>query len=278
MIIDSVVTMKVLHIWDHAGVSGILATYQRGMGYDVEVIKRDGFDPHGINEYYGIKIYRGRARNFYFFLIRETKNWDLIHFHADFIHLLPFIRKPIVLHFHGSELRNRKVKISHLRLIQKISSIKEILVATPDLLSILPHATWLPTPIDTEHFSHSLFVRNSKQNTALYIHNWYESGDHAGELAERYGLELTVLNRAKNERIPYEHMPEYLSQFEYFIDRKEIHSLSKTGLEALMMGLKVIKGWTGKRAIQEESTLHYPDKVAEMTLNIYKKALHNGRK
>lgn len=265
--------MKVLHIWDHAGVSGILAKYQRRMGYDVEVVKREGFDPYGINEYYGINIYKGRAQHFYYFLIWEAKNWDLIHFHADFIQLLPFIRKPIVLHFHGSELRNRKVKTSHLSLLQKISNIKKILVATPDLLSILPNATWLPTPIDTEHFSHSLFIRNSKLDTALYTHNWYESGDHAVDLAEQYGLELKVLDRVKHESIPYKHMPAYLSQFEYFIDRKEIPSLSKMGLEALTMGLKVIKGWNGKLAKQGESIQHSPDKVTEMTLNIYKKSV-----
>lgn len=46
--------MKILHVWDQAGVSYVLAKYQRAIcGHDVEVLKRNGFDPFDIAGFYG---------------------------------------------------------------------------------------------------------------------------------------------------------------------------------------------------------------------------------
>lgn len=34
--------MKILHVWDQAGVASILAKYQKKLGHDSEVIRREG--------------------------------------------------------------------------------------------------------------------------------------------------------------------------------------------------------------------------------------------
>jgi hypothetical protein len=44
--------MRVLHVWDQAGVSGILAKYQRSLGHVAEVVVRDGYDPAGQKKFY----------------------------------------------------------------------------------------------------------------------------------------------------------------------------------------------------------------------------------
>ena len=40
----------------------------------------------------------------------------------------------------------------------------EILVSTPDLLSLLPHAKYLPNPVDVDHFSKDNSNHNKVNN------------------------------------------------------------------------------------------------------------------
>ena len=47
---------RILHIWDQASVSCVLAKYQRKIGHEVSVIKRDGFDKFGIMHFYNETI------------------------------------------------------------------------------------------------------------------------------------------------------------------------------------------------------------------------------
>ena len=85
------------------------------------------------------------------------------------------------------------------------------------------------------------------------------------------GWEFYVLDRSppKNEWILYENMPEFLSQFEYFIDRKEIKSLSKTALEALCLGMKIVS--CDEKIVSELNPIHAPLNVAKNTIKQYLK-------
>jgi hypothetical protein len=46
--------MRILHIWDQAGVACIIAKYQQLEGHNSEVIRISGYDPYGINNFYKI--------------------------------------------------------------------------------------------------------------------------------------------------------------------------------------------------------------------------------
>lgn len=256
--------MKILHVWDQAGVGAVLAKYQRLLGHEAQVIKRYGFDPCGIDEFYNTRCFDVSAWRFYQIARSLAKDFDILHIHSAYklCLVMPFAKK--VIEFHGCDLRG------HDSLLNKIGRkmADKIIVSTPDLLEIVEDAVWLPNPVDTDHF-----VRKGhfKPHTALYVHNWYESAEKAHVLADEYNLDLTVLDRSKGVMIKYKAFPAYLSQFEYFISRHAIRSLSKTALEALACGLKVIR-WDGE-VLQGLPDEHRPDKVANRTIQIYEEIL-----
>jgi len=72
--------MKILHVWDVAGVSSILAKYQRKLGHDVTVLARLSSDVLGITSFYE-KPVDLRARSYVKMVLREAKNYDIIHIH-----------------------------------------------------------------------------------------------------------------------------------------------------------------------------------------------------
>jgi len=93
----------------------------------------------------------------------------------------------------------------------------------------------------------------------------------AKEYAKDNKLSLTILDRLKNP-IKYIKFGETLSRHEYYVDIKRskgkiLDALSKTGLEALACGLKVVR-WDGEivQALPEE---HRPENVVSHLREIY---------
>lgn len=72
--------------------------------------------------------------------------------------------------------------------------------------------------------------------------------------------------------IPHRKMPMLLNQYEYFIDHCHVPALSKTGLEALACGCKVVR-WDGK-IIQGLPLEHRPENVIEKLKKIYLEVLN----
>lgn len=225
--------MNILHVWDQAGVSSILAKYQNKLGHHAEVIKREGFDKYEINKFYGTTIYHGRAIRFYRYILKRSKAFDIIHVHG-VMEIVPLLRKPTVLHFHGSDLR----EVGFWGFIENWIAQKlvdKVLVSTPDLLSKLPKAEWLPTPIDTELF-------NSK--------------------VKKQCLTDSI--------ITYEAMPSYLRNKEQHIQTKP-WALSKLSLETLACGIPV--NWNGLIIKGKLPERHKPENVAKRTIEIYRSIL-----
>jgi hypothetical protein len=116
-----------------------------------------------------------------------------------------------------------------------LKKARKVIVSTPDLLEILPDATWLPNPINLEYFKP---LREHDGNRVLYHPKWYENIE--GELSaicEELGYALTA---ERTRHVPYEKMPWFLNQFDIYIDRFTIKSYSKTALEAMACNLAVI--------------------------------------
>jgi hypothetical protein len=88
----------------------------------------------------------------------------------------------------------------------------------------------------------------------------------AKKVAKRLGLKLYVIDRKANP-IPYAKLPRFLNMFEYYIDRNYIHSLSKTALEALACGLKVVR-WDDE-VIEKLPQEHNPMRVIEKLWAFY---------
>ena len=215
--------------------------------------------------------------------------------------------KKIILHYHGTDIRGLKninnqsffniqntktraksfgAKVKNrLRLIQmgyyqplQTESQKlanEILVSTPDLLLLLPQAKYLPNPIDVDHFSKDITNHNKGNNNALTIKT--TSGDIQKTLLycneNNINLKIDVLDRTKTP-ILYEEIPNFLKKYDVYVDirivnDKILENFSKTALESLACGLKVLN--YKLEYVYGLPDIHNPVNVTNELKNIYNK-------
>lgn len=296
--------MKVLHVWDHCGVSFLIVKELIKQGHHAVVFKQcdsskrlslgqDGFYrnfllcQNNVQPRYRFgpgflrrlikKLWRmTNVLRFYLTAKRLARNFDLVHVHSLYWFFFLIPKRKLILHFHGSDIRDSpSLKTAFDRLITRLflrlfSSQKIFYFSTPDLVNDCPTGIYMHNPVDLDHFT--VKSRTFDEKTAVYIENWYAgSCEWAEDMAKNYGLKLTVVNRTKNEHVPYQNFPDYLSNFEYFIDRHVIQSLSKTALEALALGLKVIQ-WDGK-VVESLPVEHYPENVGHNWLKTYRNKL-----
>ena len=171
-------------------------------------------------------------------------NYDLILYHwYRYRHLWKFRKvfrnTPLVLHCHGSDVRNRILEPMILELSNYIT------YSTPDLAINLPKATFMPRIIDTG------FWRRTKpyiEGTAFHVSHTrhghqYTAKKYAQQVADKFNLDLTI-----QHDYPYtpHQFRDVLSQYEYYIDIKEyiasgklFNFMSRIALEALSIGSKV---------------------------------------
>jgi glycosyltransferase involved in cell wall biosynthesis len=164
--------MKILHLENLAGVPAILAKAQLESGHSATVLEthRNPFNfPHDLEMYYGghgilhdIKTIRGVSR--------ACLGYDLVHVHGginrkrlDVLGMHIIHRKPLVVHYHGSETR-----MGYGMAYRSLADAK--IVSRPDLLRWHNDAEFIPNPIepvapirfDTEATPKVLHVSNNR--------------------------------------------------------------------------------------------------------------------
>ena len=241
--------MKILHIWDAAGVASVISKWQRKMlGHETKVIKNSKHDHLGITKFYdGTMI-----KNKWWFValsIIEARKYDIIHCHDAWFVVIPikllYPKKLLVMHYHGSLVRNN-IKPVLRKIWEKFTDI--ILVSTPDLLDFEYDKApmYIPNPVDTELFHPVEIPKNGKVFSSLKRNS---DPDRITEMIRDMGIKGTI-DLQKNEigytnGIPYHNFPGKLSQYEYYADiiimaDKICKAHSMCGLQAMSMGLKVI--------------------------------------
>ncbi len=242
--------MKILHVFNTAGVSNVLNKYLNEYSYiQSKCITRLYNDSYGIARYYNDKIFNRRNEIFLLWLIKNAHKFDIIHFHSikelayKFKRL--FRKKPVIMSYHGTDIR---YKWTYPEIVKMNNLFDFISVSTTDLLfDIQPKLNkdvhHIVNAVDTNHFKEcypttnkTLFLNHKKgKNNGL---------DLALNIAEKNKLELIVLNILK-ERIIYHDMPQFLSQFQNLIDVKvdkernviTNYSLSYTALQFLSLSI-----------------------------------------
>lgn len=272
------------------------------MGHDVKVIRRTNYDPYGIYEFYKDLVCFTPNEEFLENCLREANVSDIVHIHSRtdaFFYLRKKLSpKPrIVMHFHGTDLRGIKqnqkkwplrnffassIKNYRRSIVRKRSNAlvekfaDKVLVSTPDLLSHVNNGSvLLHNPVDTEHF-------NEKQNHTSNEHAFTFATESKSvknwiiRICKKNGIDnLDVVDRTKNP-IKYFAMPDFLREFGIYIDvlyinNKLIKSNSKTGLESLACGLRVIDhGLEPKYGLPVE---HQPINVVQKLESIYQEIL-----
>lgn len=260
--------MKILHIWNTAGVASIIAKFMdRIYGTESRVVTRKAFDPYGLTVY-------GEAWNcgktvFVLKSLEKALRTNIVHVHG-VDKIIPYVKvlgKPLVLHYHGDDIRGLwKEKEKYWK------NANAVLYSTDELRNIdtPKEAIYFPNPVDIDFFHRRSDIERMTQ-TAMTIS--YGADDLAEEFAKKYNLNLTTY--AKN--IPYLDMAKTMCRYEYYVDVKRDskgtvlkgeRSLSKIAYEALACGCKVI---TPKGEVKERLPLeHLPENAVKRLKGIYR--------
>ncbi|MFB0522282.1 MAG: hypothetical protein ACETV1_00800 [Candidatus Bathyarchaeia archaeon] len=234
--------LDILFIWDIAGIASMLARELTARSLKASCMMRREFDKGRISEFYGAVLHDGSG--FIDASRKASEKARILHFsYLDSFSvkghstpLLPLFKyhgRKIIMHYHGSDIRG---KGTQKRLYYAPADL--VLVSSRDLLREVPDATWLPRPVDTDHFKPLQVAR--KKRSAVYVNvisTWLRTAEKF--CCER-GLSLTVVDRESDQWIRYSEYPLFLNRFEYFLDFKGQEELSKNALEALSCGLKVV--------------------------------------
>jgi hypothetical protein len=235
--------MNILHIWDQAGVACILAKHHRRIGHRVRILKRAGYDPFGISKFYGEPLLDMDGKAFLKYATKEAADYDVVHIHTIY-KIIPDLRKKykskkLVLHYHGSEARDRQGGPLRAEAEGKADAV---LGSTADLKDFAGNIVHVPNPVDTEHFtsgtgpnSRAFTIRTTRGDTQ-WVLDYLKS--------KNIDLQVEVVDREANP-IPYAQVPAFLKQYGVYVDIKYIdgtllHAMSKTGLESLACGLSVL--------------------------------------
>jgi hypothetical protein len=292
----------VLHIWDQAGVAFILAKFQQINGNESKVIRVKNADKYGIDEFYkeyGLFVAPEELVNR---SIEEARRADVIHIHS-LPEMVINIRntykesKVIILHYHGTDIRgsedNSRIfnlrnilrpknivrKIRNRRLHIKAQRLADrVIVSTPDLIQLVKGSIFLPNPIDTNHFNKKLIKeRSNDASDNVYKGILVNSEVTNVNLAINYckqkniNFNIDIHDRTKNP-ICYKDIPNFLKKYNVYIDlrfvnEKLLKNLSKTALEALACGLRVIN--YNLEYVDNLPSEHYPINVITMLSSIY---------
>jgi glycosyltransferase involved in cell wall biosynthesis len=263
----------VLHIWDQAGVAFILAKFQQANGNESKVIRIKNADKYGIDEFYKEYGLFVAPEDLIYKSIEEARKADIIHIHS-LPEMVINIRKIygrskiIILHYHGTDIRgfpkdnsrtfnlgnilkpkNIVKKIKKRRLHIKAQRLADrVIVSTPDLIQLVKGSVFLPNPIDTDHFNNKKLTKersvdiskgvivNSEVTNIELAMNYFEH--------KKIDLNIDIYDRTKNP-IYYKDVPNFLKKYDVYVDlrfvnRKLLKNLSKTALEALACGLRVL--------------------------------------
>ncbi|HKZ61488.1 MAG TPA: hypothetical protein VJZ68_03600 [Nitrososphaera sp.] len=239
------------------------------------------YDKYGINKFYQNYMLNVKPEEFLDRCTEESELADIIHIHSR-IDVLFRLRekfggsKKIVLHYHGTDIRGldkRKdratqrlslssmIHTSKRKIATKILSFyltrarqnqvhaqklaNAVIVSTPDLLQLVPKASYLPNPIDTDHFRPDPSPKNQRKealtmDTEVTDIKWALNYCRKNNI----GLDIEVYRRMVAP-IMYADMPQFLKRYKVYVDIRHVdksilQNLSKTALEALACGLDVL--------------------------------------
>lgn len=144
--------MKILHFQDTGGVSIQLRNAQRRLGHTSDVLltwrSPLGY-PVDFIDYYGpgrFKSIRPMMRS-----IKRARKYDIVHIHTgiaknsmDYLGCKYLAGKPLVVHYHGTEVRDGYG-------LHYMNAVDAKIVATPDLLGYeqMKDAMFIPNPFDS---------------------------------------------------------------------------------------------------------------------------------
>jgi hypothetical protein len=299
--------MRIVHVFDTAGVGCILSKYQTLAGHEASVIwKDDVIDKYGIYNFYKkfMKLYPND--DFTGKLINECKDADIVHVHSNIYALIKLRKslgpeKKIILHYHGTDIRGlkkQKIPLSEGSFLTEAKVISKFLyrkifhrlihsnaqkfadlicISQIDLSKLVPSAVYIPIAVDTSHFSMRKEEVHELRKVAVTIKTEVTDMqlvlDHYGK--NNIGKPLEVYDRTIKP-IMYKDMPSFLKRYETYVDIRFVNGkilgdLSSTALQSLACGLKVIS--YDLRYLESLPQEYEASNVVSRVLHFYEKLL-----
>jgi len=270
--------MKVLHIWNTAGVASLMSKSLRKHGIQSDVIMRTGYDPFNMCEYYGDELLNVGGSEFLREAIKKAEGYDIIHVHGIF-KMMKRLRdaypdKKLILQHHGTELTTGDIH----ELFNYYQYCDSIVTSTHDLFMFLNkfkiENTLIENAVDTDLFKP---IEQSKFKDALMFDIRYVDTESSQRFVEKVSdWEYNLIDRETNH-VSYTEMPLFLNKYSRFIDVKCYEwtngipgqAYSKTGREALACGLEVLN-YRGK-VVKGLPIKFTPEHQVNELINLYNK-------
>jgi len=152
--------MKILHLNNPAQVATNLVKAQKELGVDATLAVTSTKGWHTNFDYNFSKVDTSSIKGKIDVgkkLYDLVKECDILHYHGqavsngyrDLVMWSGIMGKPVILHHHGSEIRNK----DYPKFAKEL--VKYRYVSTPDLLEFVPNAEWLPNPVDVQDLKYS---------------------------------------------------------------------------------------------------------------------------
>ena len=206
--------------------------------------------------------------------VKQAKDYQIIHVHSLY-KVIPELRKryrekKLVLHYHGSEVR-RDLKDSVQQ--QAEEACDSIIGSTKDLERYAgTNMIYIPNPVDTDHFKPERLPSNLENKAFTFETTGADIGWVLQQLKDNnIDINVEVLDRQRTP-IQYSEMPSALVRYSVYVDLKFIgntllEALSKTALECLACGLRVLDHRLQYiYGLPEENR---PEQVSNQVLGIY---------
>lgn len=228
--------MKFLLIGNICGIPNSIRDAQIRLGYVSKTISFDP-DPYHISDFdYDIPYSLGRTKSALlriWTLFKIGWKYDVFHFAGNSLANgmdIPFwklLGKKIIIHYHGSEIRDKKQPYFHRFADATFTS-------TPDLIKFAPESIWLPNPISIGNYMEATPIPN------LITHA------PSNPLLKGTSDIIKILNNISDIKfniisgVPYEEALEHYRKSTIVIDQIKIGWYGMVSLECMAIGTPVM--------------------------------------
>lgn len=225
--------MRFLLIGNICGIPNSIRDAQIKLGHTAKTLSFDP-DPHHASDFdYDVPYSLGRVQSAIkrmWILLKTGWNYDVFHFAGNSlangmdIIVWKLLGKKIIIHYHGSEIRNKSQPSFH-------RFADALFVSTPDLLPFAPNSKWLPNPVYIENYMGAV-----PSNDPIIIHS------PSNPLLKGTSDILKVLDTIPNIKfkiisgVPYEEALDHYSKATIVIDQIKIGWYGMVSLECMAIG------------------------------------------
>jgi len=233
--------MKFLHIGNICGIPNSIRDAQIELGHTSKTLSfyPEPYHPSDFNydATYSLGNFSSIAKRMWI-LFKIGWNYDVFHFASNSlvngidILLWKIMGKKVIIHYHGSEIRNRKQPFFH-----KFADV--FFVSTPDLLKFVPRSIWLPSPIYTQNYkqatpSNSLIITHAPSNPLI------KGTAEITSVIKNIQMELPDLQYDLISGISYIDALNHYSKATIVIDQIKIGWYGMVSLECMAIGVPVV--------------------------------------